>query len=194
KQKIALFGKSTQSLLDGLFVPPNNPKKLNNLLRKQVSDTAGRSWFDMAAQTMSPEVEEDLRLLKLRSVIDPKRHYKKGDSKSKTLPKYFQASFYFHKYLLVLKTGKSIILVLIFTFDLCNVGTVVESSLDFFSGRLTKKERRATLADELLSDQALTQYRKRKVQEIEEQNRSAGNDKWKIKGRHSRKWSKERRK
>lgn len=54
---------------------------------------------------------------------------------------------------------------LIFTFDLCNVlsihqvGTVVESSLDFFSGRLTKKERKATLADELLSDQALTQYR-----------------------------------
>ncbi|KAG6576131.1 hypothetical protein SDJN03_26770, partial [Cucurbita argyrosperma subsp. sororia] len=174
KQKIALFGKSTQSLLDGLFVPPNNPKKLNNLLRKQVSDTAGRSWFDMAAQTMSPEVEEDLRLLKLRSVIDPKRHYKKGDSKSKTLPKYFQASFYFH--------------------NIHQVGTVVESSLDFFSGRLTKKERRATLADELLSDQALTQYRKRKVQEIEEQNRSAGNDKWKIKGRHSRKWSKERRK
>lgn len=36
---------------------------------------------------------------------------------------------------------------------------MVESSLDFFSGRLTKKERKATLADELLSDQALTQYR-----------------------------------
>ncbi|XP_023540909.1 rRNA-processing protein fcf2-like [Cucurbita pepo subsp. pepo] len=160
----SLVWKINSELVDGLFVPPNNPKKLNNLLRKQVSDTAGRSWFDMAAQTMTPEVEEDLRLLKLRSVIDPKRHYKKGDSKSKTLPKYFQ------------------------------VGTVVESSLDFFSGRLTKKERKATLADELLSDQALTQYRKRKVQEIEEQNRSAGNDKWKIKGRHSRKRSKERRK
>lgn len=28
----------------------------------------------------------------LRGAIDPKRHYKKGDSKSKTLPKYFQAS------------------------------------------------------------------------------------------------------
>lgn len=36
---------------------------------------------------------------------------------------------------------------------------MVESSLDFFTGRLTKKERKATLADELLSDQALTQYR-----------------------------------
>lgn len=36
---------------------------------------------------------------------------------------------------------------------------MVESSLDFFSGRLTKKERKATLADELLSDKTLTQYR-----------------------------------
>ncbi|XP_038876081.1 rRNA-processing protein fcf2 [Benincasa hispida] len=158
-----LVWKTNSELVDGLFVPPNNPKKLNKLLRKQVRDTAGRNWFDMPAQTMTPEVEKDLRLLKLRSVIDPKRHYKKGDSKSKTLPKYFQ------------------------------VGTVVESSLDFFSGRLTKKERKATLADELLSDQALTQYRKRKVQEIEEQNRPAGNDKWKIRGRHSRKRAKDRR-
>ncbi|KAA0039819.1 rRNA-processing protein fcf2 [Cucumis melo var. makuwa] len=73
------------------------------------------------------------------------------------------------------------------------VGTVVESSLDFFSGRLTKKERKATLADELLSDQALTQYRKRKVREIEEQNRPGGNDKWKIRGNHSRKRAKDRR-
>jgi len=43
--------------------------------------------------------------LQLRSALDPKRHYKKGDSKSKTLPKYFQASKFFdldrlqkHKY------------------------------------------------------------------------------------------------
>ena len=39
------------------------------------------------------------------------------------------------------------------------VGTVIESSLDFFSGRLTKKERKASLADELLSDHTLGEYR-----------------------------------
>lgn len=39
------------------------------------------------------------------------------------------------------------------------MGTVVESSTDFFSSRLTKKERKATLADELLSDPTLGQYR-----------------------------------
>ncbi|KAI9195971.1 hypothetical protein LWI28_019873 [Acer negundo] len=150
-------------LVDGLFVPPNNPKKLNKLLKKQVKDTAGTSWFDMPAATMTPELKKDLQLLKLRSVIDPKRHYKKGDSKSKTLSKYFQ------------------------------VGTVVESASDFFSSRLSKKERKATLADELLSDSKLGQYRKRKVREIEDQNRPAGNEKWKIRGRQTQRRSKQRR-
>ncbi|KAI4369485.1 hypothetical protein MLD38_017920 [Melastoma candidum] len=124
---------------------------MNKLLKKQVKDTAGSKWFDMPAPTVTPELKKDLQLLKLRNVIDPKRHYKKSDSKSKALPKYFQ------------------------------VGTVIESSTEFYSGRLTKKERKATLADELLSDQTLKDYRKRKVREIEEKNRPAGNDKWKKK-------------
>ncbi|KAG2379912.1 uncharacterized protein HKW66_Vig0166910 [Vigna angularis] len=129
--------KSSSELVDGLFVPPNNPKNLNKLLKKQAKDTAGNNWFNMPAQTITPELQKDLKLLK--------------------------------------------------------VGTVVDSPLDFFSGRLTKKERKATLADELLSDQNLAAYRKRKVREIEEQNRPGGNEKWKIKGSNSRKRAKERR-
>lgn len=39
------------------------------------------------------------------------------------------------------------------------MGTVMEPASEFFSGRLTKKERRTTLADELLSDQTLKTYR-----------------------------------
>ncbi|XP_042028096.1 rRNA-processing protein fcf2-like [Salvia splendens] len=142
----ALYKPESQ-LVDGLFVPPNDPRKLNKMARKQVKDTAGKNWFDMPAQTITPELKKDLQLLKLRNVIDPKRHYKKGESK--TLPKYFQ------------------------------VGTVIESASEFFSGRLTKKERKATLADELLADSTFHQYRKRKVREIEEKNRPAGVDKWK---------------
>ncbi|XP_050280413.1 uncharacterized protein LOC126721426 [Quercus robur] len=42
--------------------------------------------FDLPAQTITPKIQKDLHLLKLRSAIDLKRHYKKGDSKSKTLP------------------------------------------------------------------------------------------------------------
>ncbi|THF94303.1 hypothetical protein TEA_003489 [Camellia sinensis var. sinensis] len=124
----------------GLFVPPNNPKKLHKLLRKQFKDTAGKNWFDMVAQTLIPELKKDLQLLKLRSV-----------------------------------------------------GTVIESASDFFTGRLTKKERKATLADELLSDHTLGEYRKRKVRESEEQNHPGGVEKWKIKGGQSWKRAKQRR-
>ncbi|KAF3947606.1 hypothetical protein CMV_026284 [Castanea mollissima] len=62
----------------------------------------------------------------------PKRHYKKGDSKSKMLPKYFQ------------------------------IGMVIESASDFFTGRLTRKEREGTIAAELLSDCTLADYSEKK--------------------------------
>ncbi|KAK6913608.1 Fcf2 pre-rRNA processing, C-terminal [Dillenia turbinata] len=166
KSESSTLWKPSSELVDGLFVPPNNPKIVNKLLKKQVKDTAGTNWFDMPAPTMTPQLKKDLQLLKLRSAIDPKRHYKKGDTKSKTLPKYFQASQFFH-------TQQC--------FSMAIVGTVIESSTDYFSGRLTKKERKATLADELLSDYSLSEYRKRKVREIEEQNQPGGNHKWKIK-------------
>ncbi|KAF9677966.1 hypothetical protein SADUNF_Sadunf08G0162900 [Salix dunnii] len=182
-ESISALWKPNSQLVDGLFVPPNDPIKLNKLRKTQCKDTLGKDWFDMPAPTITPELKRDLQLLKvpfsmlmyfvvlrkfsyhdvLRSAIDPKRHYKRGDPKSKDLPKYFQ------------------------------VGTVVESATDFYSGRLTKKERKATIADELLSDQTFGAYRKRKVREIEEKNRPGGNDKWKIKGKQSRKRAKERR-
>lgn len=117
----------------------------------------------MPAPVVTPELKQDLQLLKLRNVIDPKRHYKKSDTKSKTLPKYFQ------------------------------VGTIVESASEFFSARLTKKERKNRIADELLSDGSLAQYRKRKVREIEEHHRPAGNEKWKIRGKFTQKRAKEKR-
>lgn len=37
--------KPNSDLIDGLFVPPNDPKKLNKLLRKQVKDTTGKNWY-----------------------------------------------------------------------------------------------------------------------------------------------------
>lgn len=159
--EVGAVWKPSTELVDGLFVPPNNPRKVNKLIRKQVKDTAGKNWFHMPAPTITPELKKDLQLLKLRSAIDPKRHYKKGESKS--LPKYFQ------------------------------VGTVVESPLDFFSSRLAKRERKASLADELLSNTTLGVYRKRKVREIEEARRPGGVEKWKIKGRQSFKRAKQRR-
>lgn len=160
--KLGAVWKSEKELVDGLFVPPRDPRKMNKLIKKSVKDTAGQSWFDMPAPTITPEMKKDLEILKLRNVIDPKRHFKKGD-KSKALPKYFQ------------------------------MGTVVEPASEYFSGRLTKKERKTTIADELLTDQNLKTYRKRKVQEIENKNRPGGVEKWKNKGRQTWKRAKQRR-
>ncbi|GFZ11549.1 Fcf2 pre-rRNA processing protein [Actinidia rufa] len=56
-------------LVDGLFVPPNNHKNLNKLLRKQLKETAGKDWFDMPALTITPELKKDIQLLKVRSLV-----------------------------------------------------------------------------------------------------------------------------
>ncbi|RZC72521.1 hypothetical protein C5167_048001 [Papaver somniferum] len=154
--------KPKTELIDGLYVPPADPKLRNKLVKKSLKDTTGKNWFDMPAQTITPEIKNDFQIIKLRHVLDPKRHYKKGDSKSKELPKYFQ------------------------------LGTVVESPTEFYD-RLTKKERKRSIAEEILHDNALKKYRKRKVREIEEKNNVPGVDKWKIKGKQSWKRAKQRR-
>ena len=37
--------KPFTELIDGLFVPPNNPKKLNKLVLKQLKNTTGWNWY-----------------------------------------------------------------------------------------------------------------------------------------------------
>jgi hypothetical protein len=37
--------KPNSELVNGLFVPPNDPRKVNKLLRQQVKDTLGKDWY-----------------------------------------------------------------------------------------------------------------------------------------------------
>ncbi|XP_028133790.2 deoxynucleotidyltransferase terminal-interacting protein 2 [Diabrotica virgifera virgifera] len=46
------------------------------------------------------------------------------------------------------------------------VGKVMDSPLDYYNNRLTKKERKKTLVDELLADAEFNKYNKRKYKEI----------------------------
>lgn len=48
------------------------------------------------------------------------------------------------------------------------MGTVVESSADFYSGRLTNKQRKRTMAEEILYDPYLTSVRKKRYNKIQE--------------------------
>ena len=45
-------------------------------------------WYNLPATQMTPEIEQDMKIMKMRNILDRKRHYKKNDSSA--LPKYFQ--------------------------------------------------------------------------------------------------------
>jgi len=45
-------------------------------------------WFNLPATQLTPEIEQDMKVIKMRNILDRKRHYKKNDSSA--LPKYFQ--------------------------------------------------------------------------------------------------------
>lgn len=132
KQNLALPSKSP--LVEG-----GNKKKRSD----GEKSTAGSKWFDMPAAELTPEVERDLKLLKLRHVLDPKRFYKKDDSflggrkKGAKAPQFFQ------------------------------IGTIVDTPLDYHN-RLTKKERKRHIVDDLLADDESRRYYKKKFMEVQE--------------------------
>ncbi|KAL1492076.1 hypothetical protein ABEB36_012571 [Hypothenemus hampei] len=58
------------------------------------------------------------------------------------------------------------------------VGKVLDSPLEFYSNRLTKKERKKTLVDELLADAEFQKYNKRKYKEIMEEKQKTHYKSW----------------
>ncbi|PYH98929.1 nucleolus protein required for cell viability [Aspergillus ellipticus CBS 707.79] len=48
--------------------------------------TAGSAWFDLPKTELTAELKRDLQLLRMRSVLDPKRHYKKDGGKARPPP------------------------------------------------------------------------------------------------------------
>merc|ERR1712244_80811 len=89
---------------------------------------------NLPATELTEERKNDLELLQMRNVLDPKRFYKKNNSEN--LPKYFQ------------------------------IGTIVDNAADFYTDRVSKKDRKQTMVDELLADAEFKKYQKRKYVEI----------------------------
>ena len=96
----------------------------------------------MKAPIVTPELKRDLRVLKLRNALDPKRFYRKDDREE--VPKYFE------------------------------VGTVLEGPTEYYSGRLTRKERKQTIVQELMANAESRNYFKRKYNEIQATKQSGG--------------------
>ncbi|XP_036435086.1 deoxynucleotidyltransferase terminal-interacting protein 2 [Colossoma macropomum] len=71
-------------------VPPyKESKHAAKLKRKEEkAKTTGDGWFNMRAPELTEDLKNDLKALKMRSAMDPKRFYKKNDREG--FPKYFQ--------------------------------------------------------------------------------------------------------
>lgn len=93
---------------------------------------------------MTDELKRDLQLLKMRGVLDPKRHYRKDNSKVNDLPTTFQ------------------------------VGTIVAGATDAPSQKMARREQKRTIVEELLDDTERRAYFKRKAAEIDTQKRAGG--------------------
>lgn len=140
-----LVEDAVQLIEDGQKSPRNTllVVKANSALSKRRSrkerqeeraKSSGKEWFDMPKPEITPEVKRDLQILKMRHVLDRKRHYKKMGKQEN--PTYFQ------------------------------MGTIIEGPTEFFSARLTKKERKQTIVDELLASEEQKQYYERKHDEV----------------------------
>ncbi|KAI1777665.1 Fcf2-domain-containing protein [Hypoxylon cercidicola] len=97
---------------------------------------AGPSWYNLPKTDLTPQLKKDLQLLRMRDVLDPKRFYRKDNSRA-LVPEF------------------------------SSVGTIVEGPTDFFNARLTKKERKRTLLEEVLETEDVTRKFKSKYGEIQ---------------------------
>ncbi|KAF2999229.1 hypothetical protein E8E13_001875 [Curvularia kusanoi] len=105
--------------------------------------TAGAEWFHMPKTNLTPELKRDLQLLKMRNVLDPKRHYKKDNAKN-DVPAFSQ------------------------------VGTIIEGPTEFFSSRLSNKDRKQTLLEEVVNQEEQSGRFKRKYNDISVKKASGG--------------------
>ncbi|CAI7625720.1 unnamed protein product [Penicillium bialowiezense] len=117
-------------------------KKLANSLhpagKKDVKEkqTAGPAWFNLPKTELTAELKRDLQLIRMRSVLDPHRHYKKDNGKA-YIPEYSQ------------------------------VGTIIQGPTEFFSNRITKKDRKKNFVEETLALERGTKRFEKKYRDIQ---------------------------
>lgn len=134
------FSESASSTVkDMKFRQISDPVAAKKAKKAERESNAGARWFNMPRPELTPSLRRDWQLLQMRSVLDPKRHYKKDTA---PIPKFFQT------------------------------GTIVEGNTEFFSARVSKKDRKQTFADELLANDKAKDYYKRKFAEIQAQKQS----------------------
>lgn len=96
-------------------------------------------WHEIGEREFTAEETRDLRIIENRQHIDPKRFYKSTGTgrKQGELP------------------------------TRVHFGTVVVGAHEFYSSRLTKRERRSRIIDEVLGDERLAQYARKRSMRIQ---------------------------
>lgn len=128
---------------------------------KEKKATAGSDWFNLPKTVVTPELKRDLQLLRMRSVLDPKRHYKKDNSKKSEIPEFSQ------------------------------IGTIIEGPTEYFTARLSNKERKRTFVEDVLAGEKQSQRFKTKYNAIQAAKTSGKKEHYKaLKAKRAKKSSK----
>jgi hypothetical protein len=100
-----------------------------------------QDWHEIPVAKMTPELKRDLVLIENRAHLDPKRFYKSAGTGRKRgeLP------------------------------QRVHVGVVVEAPHEYLSGRLTKKQRKKSFADEVFADSHIVENTKRRFAALQKQ-------------------------
>lgn len=104
--------------------------------------TAGANWFDLPAPSAAdlPRLAREVEAMRLRNALDPKRFYRKEDTKAGPLPKYFA------------------------------IGHIVSTPSPFGGPSrddLPRAARKRTIVDELMDDDEARTYAKRKFNDLQ---------------------------
>jgi hypothetical protein len=83
-----LYKEDNENQSNFKIEPLNKQYQQTKQRRLERQSTTGKSWFDMKATKITPEIENDLKAIQLKHIIDPSRFYKRPDSNG--LPKFFQ--------------------------------------------------------------------------------------------------------
>jgi len=141
--KVPLAGREHHEAINRQYWPKRMALGAANKHERETAprETAGSEWFHMPKPAMTPELEKDMAVLRMRQHLEKGRHYKSLGWKSKA-PEYFQ------------------------------VGVVVDSQHDYYSGRLTRRDRREHIKDELLASAEVKAQTRKRFHEIQEKSQS----------------------
>jgi len=106
---------------------PNIPKSFKTTVRNRnnaFATNTSKNWFGMEAVPLTPQLKSDLAIIRNRNYLDPKKFYKSSD-----IPRNDKSGMRF-----------------------LQVGTVVEGASEFYSSRLSKKERRANITEQAMAE------------------------------------------